>query len=383
MADQMQTQQKTIFISAAETSGDKHAANLIRQLRMDIPHLICQGIGGNAMQISGCNLLVNLVDKSAMLGHALRQVGFFYRLKRQIRKHFLHHRPDVVVVIDSPAWNFHVAQMARQMDIPVLYYIAPQLWAWGSWRVNKLRRSANRVACILPFEEQWFRNNNIPAEYVGHPLFDDSHQVQSPSPWQEGKSLFPTIALLPGSRSHELEKLWRPMMNIARRIREEFPDARFRTAASSPKNLDYLKKNAYKDLNIDIRIVNIEAACRHADLTLVASGTATLEVAAQNCPMIILYPVHPLAWNLIGRWLVNTRFLSLVNILAGKELAPEYMPFYARQTPKVASHAITLLQSPDQLQQIRLRLRDLMEPLLAPGAAQRVSKIVQELLPCY
>jgi len=373
---------RTIYISAAEASADAHAAKLILQLREEPGKVHCEGLGGEAMAAAGCELQENLVDRSAMLTHAFGQVFFYRKLLERVKRHFAQNPPDVVVVIDSPAWNFHVALAAKKYGIPVLYYIAPQLWAWGAWRIGKLRSRVEKVACILPFEEAWFRERGVEAQYVGHPLFDDEQHIPGPGPWAENSREFPTVALLPGSRKHEIQQLWKPMQEIARNIQKKFPQARFLTAVSSEPNEILLRRDLEESLEVDIRRTSVEAATRYADLALVASGTATLEVAAQSCPMIILYHVPWLQWQLVGRWLLKTPYLSLVNILAGRELAPEFMPFGGR-VQEVGETALTLLAEGEQRQEMRIALRHLMETILKPGAAAKTAKLVKDLLPVY
>jgi lipid-A-disaccharide synthase len=391
----VQQQSYKVFISAAESSGDKHAGKLIQRLRTLIPRVQCSGLGGAAMAQNGCKLLENLVDRSTMLAGALTQVWFYYRLKKAVRAHFLEERPDVVVVVDSPAWNFHVAGEAKKLGIPVLFYIAPQLWAWGGWRLKKLRRLADRVACILPFEEKWFSDRGVPVEYVGNPLFDDENHIPPLGLDSQPSSQFPTVALLPGSRQQEIANHWPVMQKVALAIREKHPRAKFLTAASSEKNLELLQRGLVWSkeqhglrahptiLDLEIRTNGIEATVRHADLAIVASGTATLEVAAQNCPMIILYSVPRPQWYLVGRWLIKTRYLSLVNILAGRELVPEFMPFFNGHTPNVIRTSLSLLDDSDQLQQMRLALRRMIEPIVQPGASEKTAQIVTQMLPKY
>jgi len=373
---------RTIFISAAEASADKHAAGIIRLLRNELPDLAWDGFGGPEMAAAGCKLLENLVDRSAMLTHALGQVGFYFRLLRRLKRYLVENRPDLVVVIDSPAWNFLVAKAAKRLGIPVLYYIAPQMWAWGAWRVNKLKRCTDRIACILPFEPQWFSERGVKAEYVGHPLFDEIQPMTGIVNKGHDDNLFPTISLLPGSRKHEIERLWQPMQKIAGQIKGKFPSARFITAAPNDSAAKELREKLNPNLPIEIRKVSIEAATRYADLAVVASGTATLEVAAQHCPMIVMYHVNRIQWNLAGKWLVKSPFICLVNILANKELVPEYVPFAGRIN-QIGQEAIGLLEDKDRLQQMREELRELVEPIVTPGATEKVVEIIKQMLPVY
>jgi lipid-A-disaccharide synthase len=375
------TRQK-IFISAAEVSGDRHCGRLIEKMKTQSPGITCEGLGGPAMAQAGCQLLEDLTVRSAMLTNALGQIGFYYRLLARIKKHFAINRPDLVVLADSPAWNFHIAKAAKKLDIPVLYYIAPQLWAWGSWRCDKLRRLTDNVACILPFEQQWFRDRDINATYVGHPLFDHEMPPESQPHWMSSpkSSFFPTIALLPGSRQHEIDRLWRPMQRIAQRIKKTYPAARFVTTTPNEESAEKLKKQTNTALPIETRSdSSIEAVTRHADLALVASGTATLEVAAQHCPMIVLYHVNQLQWQLIGKWLVKTKYISLVNILAGTELVPEFVPF-ANRIDAVVNQALEILDNDEKRRQTSISLKQLTDPIVQPGASARVIQMIKHML---
>ena len=372
----------TIFLSAAEASGDKHAAKLITQLRRNIPHVRCIGLGGPAMAQAGCSLIENLVNKSAMLLSALWQVPFYFQLLQRIRRLLRQQRQDIVILIDSPAWNFHLAKAATKLGIQVLYYIPPQLWAWGAWRTGKLSRWTDRIACIFPFEPGWFAERAVTADYVGHPLFDGKQFGPPDPPRSSEHPDFPTVALLPGSRRQEIRHLWQPMQQVAAQIHLKWPRARFLSAASIPENAHWLTSQADPELPIEIRHTSLEAVCRYADLALVASGTATLEVAAQQCPMIVMYHVNPVSWHLVGRWLVKTNYISLVNILADRQLVPEFVPFHG-QTDAVTAKALEILQNDEQRHQTRSDMEKLMAPIVKPGAAANVAKIVEQMLPAY
>ena len=370
---------KSIFISAAETSGDMHASKLIGRLREVLPGVSYVGLGGAAMAGAGCQVLEDLVGRSAMLAHAVGQVRFYWQLLGRVKEYLAAERPELVVLVDSPAWNMHVAKAAKGLGIPVLYYIAPQLWAWGGWRIGKLRRRVDKVACILPFEEEWFRERGVEATYVGHPLFDEPQRVAPAKVREFNDAEAPLIALLPGSRKQEIDRLWGPMNLIGREIKNAYSLARFVTVAADDEHAVRLAKTADETLEVEVRRDGIEAAVRHADLTLVASGTATLEVAAQQCPMIIMYYVHPLAWHLVGRWLVKTEYLSLVNILAQRELAPEFMPYYGGVN-KVARTALGLLEDRERAGRMREELGQLVRPLMQGGASGRVAAMIAEMM---
>ena len=366
---------RTIFISAAETSGDHHAARLIKALKQANPQHKCRGLGGPAMAEAGCGLMENLVDRSAMLHHAVGQVAFYWKLLKRVKAELIAHKVDLVVLVDSPAWNLHVARAAKQLGIATLYYIVPQLWAWAPWRIGKVRRRVDHLACILPFEEHWFTSRGVPTTFVGHPLFDEP---ATPAPRRESHTP-PCIALLPGSRKQEIERLWEPMQHAARRIKITYPDARFITCASSDANFKRLADTADATLNITLTRDALVDVVDQADVAIVASGTATLEVAGRHCPLIVMYYVNPWAWNLVGRWLLQTPYLSLVNILARRELVPEFMPFHGDIAP-VVDAAMDLLGHPEKCAQMRQDLKELIEPLAVPGTSRRLAGIVQAML---
>ena len=372
----------TVFFSAAEASADHHCARLIEAMRAKLGPVRFLGLGGDAMAGAGCELLANLPERAAMLTHALGQVGYYHRLRKDVKEVLAAERPGLVVVCDSPAWNFHVAKAAKKLGIPVLFYVAPQLWAWGAWRAGKLRRSADHVACILPFEAAWFEERGVKATFVGHPLFDEADPMVGPDPFLQASREFPTVALLPGSRGHEIHHLWPVQQEVAVAIRKRYPNARFLASTHTEANATWLREHMRAGLEVEVRRTGIEAAVRHADLAVVASGTATLQVAMQHCPMIVMYHVPRWQWKLVGRWLVKTEHLSLVNILAGWELAPEYMPL-PRDPEVVAGKALEFLGDEEKRGQMRQALRELVKGLAGPGAAATTAELAQGLLGRY
>ncbi|MBI9016824.1 MAG: lipid-A-disaccharide synthase [Phycisphaerae bacterium] len=370
-----------IFISAAELSGDQHAAKLINAIMDDMPTAQCFGLGGPNMENAGCELMENLVDKSAMLTHILKLVPFYKKLLKRVKKTLIEEKPDLVILVDSPAWNFNVAKVAHKLEIPVLAYIAPQLWAWGGWRIKKTRRDIDRIACILPFEEKWFRDRNVAADYIGNPLFDEESNIASNIGFNHKSKNFPTIALLPGSRQHEIETLWLPMQEIASEIKKRYPQVNFVSAVPNAKVLNQLKSSADAKLNIDIQHRSIEATVRYADLALVASGTATMEIASQDCPMIVMYSVTKLQ-KMLGKLLLKIKYIALVNILADKMLVPEFVPFEGSEE-EIVHKALGILSNDQRRSAMRQELHELMEPIIKPGAAANTIKIIKQMLPKY
>jgi lipid-A-disaccharide synthase len=370
-----------VFISAAEPSADAYCAALISALKQAGDDIEFAGVGGEKMEQAGCVLLEKVADKAVMAFNAIRQAGRFYGLLRRIKAFLKNNRTDLVVVCDSPAFNFHVAKAAKKLGIKTLFYVAPQLWAWAEWRINKLRRWCDRLCCILPFEQEWFGQRGVEAVFVGHPLL--SEQPRGLTGGQKRYAGFDpqnvSIALMPGSRPAEIDTLWRPMQQMAVRIRRKFPNATFTAATIDDKMKEALRSMQVVGFRCRYATGTLAEVARSVDFSIVASGTATLQVAAAGCPMAIMYQSSRLLWHIIGRWLIKTKYLSLVNILAGKELVPEFMPYFTSTDPIVGTIE-ELLQDTNRLVQISDELIRLTQPLMQGNASQKVAEIVIDML---
>lgn len=379
MAGQARTYR--IFVSAAEPSADAHCAGLISALQQSTYNIEFVGVGGPRMAAAGCNLLEDTASRAVMIYKAFSRVGYYYRLIRRISHFLKSNKVDLVIVCDSPTFNFHIAKAAKKAGIATLFYVAPQLWAWAGRRIRKLRKYCDKLCCILPFEENWFRQKGIDAVFVGNPLLDDLtgglSRYRKNYKSFESKNL--RLALMPGSRAAEVDSLWVPMQQIALRIKQKYAGARFITVAVDAERAQVLKARQLAGFDNEYTIGLVSATCKDADFALVASGSATLEVAAVGCPMVIMYQSSRVLWHLVGRWLVKTRYLSLVNILTDKELVPEFMPYFTSIDPIVQS-AEQLLDDRDKLAQISDELIKLAEPLAEKKARQEVAKIVIQML---
>ena len=379
----MSEKQFKIFVSAAEVSGDHHAARLIRQFGREGYDIEWIGLGGSEIEKSGCKLYENLVDRSVMLIEAVGQVYYYWKLLKRVKKILAEEKPDLVITFDSPAWNIHIAKRAKKLGIPVMQFAAPQLWAWAPWRAKKWRKNADKIACVLPFEPKWFAERGIKAEFIGHPLFDDRPEYIKPveeldlEAGEDKKSV--TVALLPGSRDRELEKLWPPMLEIAKKLREKFPDITFISASPSEEKAAGLQKLIPADMKIEFCKQGLVEATARADLAIIASGTATLETAVAGCPMIVLYHVPGWQWHLVGKRILTIKHISLVNILADKELVPEFVPF-ADRVKEVSETAAALLNNPSKMDKIREELLELTRPIAENKASENAVKMACELL---
>ena len=377
---------RRVFITVAEVSGDKHAAQLVAALRRLDPTLIIEGLGGPEMAAAGATIHRETVGNAAMGWRGALRAFEVMNLLRWTRGHFERHRPDIQIGVDSPSMNFHFAKLAKQHGVPVMQYVAPQLWAWREGRMKKVRRWIDRLACVLPFEEDYFRRHQINATFVGHPLFDALPQRRDvPGPKFPDRQ--PVIGLLPGSRRSEAATNFPGLLAAAAQIRQAYPGATFlvpTTAATDPVVSQELQR--VRADWIEHRLDAFDEMVPRCDLCLTVSGTATLHVAGFGVPMIVVYHASRALWNLLGRWLIRVRTYALVNVLAGGpdagkdgHVVPEIIPWFGDPQP-VADLAIDYLRHPEKLAAQRASLAHLVGSLDRPGASINVARIALEML---
>lgn len=371
-----------IFISAAEPSGDLHAAALIQRVRSRCPGATFVGVAGPAMQRRGCRAIFDMTSHSSMLmgvvGNARRAMTVLSRTTDELSSHSY----DAAVLIDSPVLNLPIALRAKMRAIPVLYYIAPQLWAWGASRASKVRARVDQLAVVLPFEEQYFRQLGLNATYVGHPLFDSLAECV---PNAEAVKAIrnqgqPVVAILPGSRKHVVKEVLPGQLEVVHAIHARFPQVHVGVSVASDIVSDTIRHfvkasgvaaTTYTGKNADLLTA--------ADLTLVASGTATLEVAHYGSPMIAMYNGSKLMYHLFARWVLTLKHLCLINILAERELIPEFMPYYNSTVP-IGHCAVDLLSAPDRLAAMRRELAELLSGFNQPGASDRAADMLLSMI---
>jgi lipid-A-disaccharide synthase len=367
-----------IFLSAAEASGDRLCANLITALKKTGYNFEFSGFGGAKMKQAGCDILIDTTQRAAMTYKAFGQILFFCKAIRRARKQFIDTRPDLVIVCDSPSFNFHIAKAAAKAGgIKTLFYVAPQLWAWAPRRIEKLKKlCTGGLACILPFEPEWFGKRGLECEFVGSPILEDVKPEQIKAKNYAAYSISSArIAIVPGSRPAEIKALWPAMQEIAKRLKARHPNIRFTTVAVDEKVADSLRQSEVKSLRCDYAIDSVYETAKKADFALVASGSATLQVAAAACPMVIMYQSNKYLWHLVGKRLVTTKYLSLVNILSQTELVPEFMPYFTSVAPIVAA-CEKLLNLPEKLSNLSNELAELTRPLARGNASQNVAQMV-------
>ena len=371
-----------IFISAAEPSADLHGASLIRAVRRIEPAARFAGIAGPAMTAAGCFTLHDMTRRSAMLVSALGNVREGCMILGLTRKHFRRYRFSAAVLIDSPVLNLPLAKVAKSHHVPVLYYIAPQVWAWARYRVRRVRRRVDKMAVILPFEERFFRERGIDATYVGHPLFDTLSERHADEPLRATlrRSGNPVVTLIPGSRRHVVDAVFPGQLAVARSIAQRYPGAFFPISVANDSVRRTIERLAGESgLNYATYHGKNGDLIESAELVLVVSGTSTLETAYYHKPMVVMYNGSRLVYHLVARWLISTPHLSLVNILAGRELVPEFMPYYTSTEP-IARCALELLDSPAKRRTMAQELSDLLAPIVKPGAPDNAAALLLNML---
>ncbi|MHC5112765.1 MAG: lipid-A-disaccharide synthase [Planctomycetota bacterium] len=372
-----------IFISAAEPSADLHGASLINAVRSRNPNCEFVGVAGPRMVAAGCRPIFDITAHAAMLVNALGAAGKAWTMRNRVRACLQEREFACAVVIDSPTLHLPLADQANRLGIPVMYYIAPQLWAWGGHRIYQLRHNVRHVAAILPFEEKFFRDQGVNATFVGHPLVDSvNHRPPDPATVSGIRRLGqPVIGVLPGSRKHVVEQVLPGQLAVARSILQQFPGAAIRVSAGGARVTEVVHRmiersglpvHALRDQHREI----IAAS----DLVLAASGTTTLEVAFLGKPMIVMYNASKLMFQLLGRWIVRLDHYSLPNILAGREIVPEFMPYY-HSTEPIAAEAIRLLRTPQAREQMIGELAAITDPLRDRSASANAAALLFSMLP--
>ena len=376
-----------VFFSVGEASGDQHAANLIRELRRQQPDVRVEGLGGDLMVEAGMKRHANTVDRAVMFLHSLKRIPELRRLFREVRSHFASDPPDVVVLVDSIGFNLYVAHAAKACGLPVVYYISPQLWAHGSWRVKKLRRYVDRMIVIYPFEVDFYTRHGMDAVYVGHPLFDELGRQPLDSEVVARTALPPgkrQVGILPGSRRQEIENLLPILIAASRRIKAEAGQVQFRIALSGHEHMDMVERTmAAAGVEWPYEVGKASEVIAGSDLCLVSSGTATLQTAYFAKPMVIVYRVSPLFY-FFAKPFVATPFIGLTNVLAGRQIVPELVLTNDR-CDAVAAAAIELLTDHERYDRCVRDLTELREEVAQVGASERAAAAVLDFLagrPC-
>jgi len=372
---------KKIMIIAGEASGDMHGARLVRAIKKRSPDAFVFGVGAHAMQDEGTRIIIDSRQLSVVgLTEVISKLRTIYQAMGSVKKALKRLRPDLLILIDFPDFNFRVAAAARKLKIPVLYYISPQIWAWRQKRVKQIKRLVDHMAVIFPFEAAFYRKHRVPVTFVGHPLLD---RIPPPSAHESKRSDVknPVIGLLPGSREKEVTTLLPVMLQAAQQIYHSLPSAEFLVSCSTSIEEDLLKdifRQHAGSLALTIVKGPVEPIFKESCILVGASGTVTLEAALYGTPTIIVYKVSPLSYWL-GKRLIKVDYIGIVNLIAKKRLMPELIQEDA--SPRtIAETAIRMVNEPEKLKQLEKELVSVRGLLGGAGASDRVAKIAFNLI---
>lgn len=389
-----------VFLSAGEPSGDHHAALLCRAIQARCPEAVCVGLGGPEMARAGCELVADLTRLAVMwFLRVFINIHRFVELARRAERSFLDDRPDVCVLVDFPGFHWWLAWRAKRHGIPVVFYCPPQIWAWASWRIGKMRRLIDHVLSALPFEHDWFVAQGMTSTLVGHPFFDERPVAPSAD---QAEAAEPLVLLLPGSRSQEIEANLGCLVRAALAIEKRVPAARFAIAALHERHAAGMRQQLAGPLagSCPRRLV-VEAGqtpelIGQAAAAMSVSGSVSLELLAARVPTVIVYSISSWAY-VVQSWLRHTRAFTLVNLLAipdpigplrpvwwpPRELAPAdpemlFPEYLAVQdpAPAAAGHVIEWLTDPAIRQRTVAALDSLANEVGQPGSAAQAAAAV-------
>jgi lipid-A-disaccharide synthase len=373
-----------IFLSAGEPSGDLHGSSFIHSMRQLDSSVTFEGYGGDRMAQAGCNLLFPLCDHAVMgLTRVLGALPTFMGLLRRSNSWFNRERPDALVLIDYPGFNWWLARRAKLHRIPVFYFVPPQIWAWATWRVNKMRRYVDHVLCSLPFEETWYRERGVDAHYVGHPYFDAMAKLQLHREFidQQQARGGRVIALLPGSRNQEVEANFPTMVRAAQRLHHQHPDVRFLAACFKEEHRAWASQQLKGyPLPLELHVGRTPEIISLAHSCLAVSGSVSLELLYHAKPTVIVYRAgSSLGLYITQKYLLAARFITLVNLLADKELYPEFLSDHC-EAEGIAKQLDQWLTNPEGHRSLSNELQVLKVRVAQPGACHVAAEYVLRTL---
>jgi lipid-A-disaccharide synthase len=374
-----------ILVSAGEASGDLYASQLVTALRRLHPEADFFGCTGPKLREAGVRQVVNAASLAVVgLVEVVHHIPRIYREFRKLVQAAETERPDLAILTDSPDFNLRIANKLRHLGIPVVYLIAPQVWAWREGRVRQMRRNLAQVLCIFPFEEAYFEGHGVSATYIGHPLTWTVRPCTSKKEFFRRHSLDdskPLVALLPGSRVGEVARHLPPVSDAADLVRRK---TGANVVLATPFEFSKGAGPSFFGERIgrsSIKVIEGETSdtLAHADVAIAASGTVTIEAAILGTPMVTFYKVTPLSW-MLGRFLVRVPFYSMVNLVAGKRIVPELMQDQA-SGENLAAEAIRLLEDAGSRSQMKKALGEVASKLASQEhPMDRAARIVSEYL---
>lgn len=372
---------KNLLVVAGEISGDMHAARVMEAVRERAPDITCWGIGGDELRAAGVEILYDARDMAVLgLWEVLKRYGFFRRVFHDLLRQLEERKPDAVLLVDYPGFNMRFARQAKRREVKVLYYICPQVWAWHRSRIQRMAELVDRLMVIFPFEVDVFKDTTVPVDFVGHPLVNTARKaLEEPLaslPW--GWPISERIALLPGSRRQEMERLLPPMLEAAQILERKIADVSFLVAAPTERMADLaraiIEQAPHRPARIEVVTGQTRQILRQARAAMVASGTATIETTLMGCPMIIVYKAAALTYW-FGKRLIRVPYLGMVNIVADRPLCPEFLQHEVQPEPMAAAVAALLEDGPARSAMLE-GLQDVARRLGEEDSAVKTADIV-------
>ncbi|MFC1807371.1 lipid-A-disaccharide synthase [Candidatus Omnitrophota bacterium] len=373
---------KNILIIAGEASSDMHAASLVNKIKSIDPNINFFGLGGDKMKNAGVSLLHNIV------GHAfIGPTGLFkhyFALKKILNSlcdHLNKNIPDCAILIDYAEFNLRVARHLKSLGVPIIYYISPQVWAWGLWRINTIEKLINKMLVLFKFEEELYKKHGIDVSFVGHPVLDMAKPTKDISETSNELKIdknTKVIGMLPGSRESEIKKILPIMLESAKLILKKLPEKkiRFLLPMASTVKESHIKQILDKG-GVGVTVVRNDTynALSVCDGAMVASGTATLETAIIGVPMAIIYKVNIITY-ILTRSVIKLPYIGLVNVVAGEKIVPEFLQYQANPE-KISDYIVNLLEDKALIENTKKRFLKIKESL---GHSEASAKAAQEVV---
>lgn len=373
-----------LFFSVGEPSGDQHAAHLIEEIRNRCPDTRFSAFGGPEMQNAGCHLEVRLTDYAVMgILNVLPLIFKFLQLIKQVGQYLESELPDAVVLVDFPGFNWWVAKKAKALGIPVFYYLPPQLWAWAPWRIRRVRKNVDYVLSGLKFEKQWYESRGVKVDYIGHPFFDEvaSKSLDQSVLNELAHSEKKMVGILPGSRTGEVTRNFPVMLQVVRQLSQQSPHVTFPVACYKEAHFELcqnlIQQAQASDLPIQLYLNKTSEIIESADCCLMVSGSVSLELLARKTPAVVLYRSH---WGMyfLAHLLITCKYMSLPNLIADRELMPEFPSVGSPETVVASMSAILSdwLHTPLSLERARNKLTSLYNETVIPGASAQAAESI-------
>ncbi len=371
------------MIVAGEQSGDLHGSNLVKAMHGIDPTLLFYGIGGRKMKDAGVELMANSDDMAVVgLTEVAGKLGMILGVMRRMKQALKERKPALLILIDYPDFNLLLGKAAKKSGVRIFYYISPQIWAWRKGRISKIRKIVDKMAVILPFEEQFYRQADMDVTFVGHPLLD---VVKKKYPRPEALQKFKlregitTVGLLPGSRQGEVARLLPVMLKAAGILMRSGPPVQFILPLADGLDRESVDAMIRREsVPVSVVLNDIYDVIGVSDIAVVASGTATLETALLGTAMVIIYKVSPLSYR-IGAKIISVTHIGLANLIAGKTIVPELIQKDANPD-RIAAEVMGILGDEARMLGIKKELNRIREKLGSPGASERAARLACDLL---